>query len=168
MKLAPVIKWIPVKLLLAALVLGGCSDDTKEAIITVQEDGKPARTLRIVVEDGDDVIVEDPYIEEIQAISAAYMEVRTRYINDRESMTLEERKAFGELQRTSGERIRELQALRKRYIIAQMKKYHGVDCIAEGGEGESKTPGQATVDYLKSFQKQKEPEATGESTAIEE
>ena len=37
MKLAPVMKWIPVKLLLAALVLGGCSDDTKEATITVQE-----------------------------------------------------------------------------------------------------------------------------------
>ena len=168
MKLAPVMKWIPVKLLLAALVLSGCSDDAKEATITLQEDGKPARTLRIVVEDGDDVIVEDPYIEEIQAISAAYMEVRTRYINDRESMTLEERKAFGELQRTSGERIRELQYQRKKYIIAQMKKYHGVNCIAGGGEGESRTPGEATVEYLKSWQKQKEPEEAKESATNEE
>jgi hypothetical protein len=161
-------KLIDLFLLLTVLALCACSDQSDETTVTVQENGKPARTLRIIVEDGDDVIVEDPYIEEIQAISAAYMEVRTRYINDRESMTPEELKGFGELQRTSGERIRELQYQRKKYIIAQMKQYHGVDCIAEGGEGESKTPGQATVDYLKSFQKQKKPEDASESAATEE
>jgi len=143
-------KRIDAILLFIVLSLCGCSDKAEEAVVTIEADGQPARTIRIVVEEGDDVIVEDPYIEEIEAISAAYMKARTRFLNERQSMTPEEREAFGQLQSASGERIRELQALRKQYIIAQMKKHHGVRFVAKAGE--QAKAGQSTRDYFQRLQ----------------
>ncbi len=149
-------KRIELILLLTGLALCGCSDHTEEATVIVEADDQPTHAIRIVVEDGDDVVIEDPYIEEIEAISAAYMQERARYLNGRESMTPEELEAFGELQSTSGERIRALQAQRKQYIITQMKQHHGVRFVVESDE-EVKA-GQATSDYLKGLRESQSSE----------
>ncbi|MBC2592850.1 hypothetical protein H5P28_01120 [Ruficoccus amylovorans] len=142
-------KLIYLPLLLAVLALCVCSDAPNETTITVHEDAKPVRTIRIIVEKGDDVVIEDPYIEKIEALSAAYMKERSRYIQERQSMTDEERRAFGDLRRSTHQRVSELQSMRKQFILAQMKKYNGVNFVFEDGEG--KTPGESTMDYLKGF-----------------
>lgn len=143
-------KCIEIILLLTVFALCGCSDQTEEATVIVEADDQPTRAIRIVVEDGDDVVIEDPYIEEIEAISAAYMQERARYLNERESMTPEERAAFGDLRRSSNERIRALQAQRKQYIIEQMKQHQGVRFVVEADGARSAA--EETVNYFKGLQ----------------
>lgn len=117
-------KLTAIMLLTSSLAICGCSSE-RQADMTIAEDGQPARTIRIIVEGKDDVIIEDPYIAEIEALSAEYMQERERVMKERDTMSREERKAFSELQKTSGARIRELQRLRKTYLIAQMKAHDG-------------------------------------------
>lgn len=119
-------------LLAASLAICGCGGEKQEAEITITEDGQPARTIRITVEGKDDVIIEDPYIAEIEALSAEYMKQRSRYIKEHESMTREERKAFGDLRDQTGSRVQELQSLRKKFIIEKMKEHGGTNFTVEG------------------------------------
>ncbi|MDQ8195663.1 hypothetical protein QEH59_14610 [Coraliomargarita sp. SDUM461004] len=137
---------------IASLALVACSDDSKEAEITIQQNGEPARTLRITVEGKKDVVIEDPYIEEIETLSAEYKSQRSKYIREHKSMTPEQRKAFGELRDGTGERVRELQKLRKQYIREQMEKYDGINVVVEAVDRAQAS--EKTSDYLNSLQKQ--------------
>ncbi|WP_269541664.1 hypothetical protein [Cerasicoccus fimbriatus] len=133
-----------------SLAFYGCSDDQQEATIAIAEKGQPARTINIIVEGKENVIIEDPYIEEIETLSAEYMEQRSRYIKEHESMTREERKAFGELRDQTGSRVQELQSLRKKYIIEKMKEHGGIDFKVEASAANgTRTTGS---DYFKGIQ----------------
>jgi len=126
-------KSILVLLILALLAISGCSDSgqTQEAKITVEEEGLPARTIRIKVEDKKDVVIEDPYIAEIETLSAEYQKQRSRYIKENATMTSEERKAFGDLRDRTGEQVRKLQGERKAYIREKMKEHNGINFTIE-------------------------------------
>ncbi len=137
---------------IASLALVACSDDSKEAEITIQKNGEPARTLRITVEGKKDVVIEDPYIAEIETLSAEYRSQRSKYIREHTDMTPEQRKAFGELRDETGERVRELQKLRKQYIREQMNKHNGIDVVVEAVDRAQAS--EKTSDYLNSLQKQ--------------
>jgi len=144
-------KFIGIVLLVTSFTLCGCGGDKQETEITITEDGQPARMIRIIVEGKNDVVIEDPYIAEIEAISAEYMKERERVMKEHETMSREEIKAFGDLQKKSGARIRELQRERRAYLIDQMKEHNGSSYrVEDQGTDEAM---QDLGEYLKGFQK---------------
>jgi len=148
-------KSIGLILLTASLAICGCGGEKREAQITIAEDGQPARTISIIVEGKDDVIIEDPYIAEIEAISAEYMKERERIKTEGDEMSREERQAFGDLRKSSGKRIRELQRLRRDFIREQMTEHGGVRFILTDSEDAEDGMNEAlktTGDYLQGLQ----------------
>ena len=143
-------KTIYLPLILVLLVFTACSNDSQEAEVTIEEAGEPARTIRITVEGKKDVVIEDPYIEEIEALSAEYLLRRNDFIKNRKAMTPEERKAYSAYSTETGEYVRKLQNARKDFIREQMKTHDGINVTAEI-EGANQAIGE-TRDYLKGIQ----------------
>ncbi len=119
-------------LILVSLAFVACSKESQEVEVIIEEAGEPSRTIRITVEGKKDVIIEDPYIEEIETLSAEYIERRNDFIKNRKIMTPEERKAYSVYSTETGEYVRELQDRRKDFIREQMKAHNGVSFTAEG------------------------------------
>jgi len=139
-------KILYIPLILFSLTFVACSDDSHEAEITIEEEGESTRTIRIIVEGKKDVVIEDPYIEEIETLSAEYIIRRNDFIKNRKSMTREEQKAYSVYSTETGKYVRELQYKRKTYLREQMKAHNGSSFAAEK-EGHNQAL-QETRDYF--------------------
>jgi len=126
-------KLTTIALVISSLLIG-CSETPQETEIKVQADGKPLQTIHIAVEGKKDVVVEDPFIGEIQTLSTEFDAKRSHFLKERNNMTKEQRKAYGEYRDTTAERIRELQSQRKAYIAEQMKLHNGTDFKLVGSD----------------------------------
>lgn len=136
--------------LFATCFLIGCSDTPKETEISIKENGKPVSSIRITVEGKKDVVIEDPYIDEIETLSSEFQARRSHFIKERKNMSSEERKAYGEYRDKTGERMRHLQAERKRFIIEKMKEFNGTDFKLEGSKSSDST--DDTKQYFEALQ----------------
>ena len=121
-----------IALVISSLLIG-CSETPQEADIKVQANGKPLHSIRITVEGEKDIVIEDPYIDEIQTLSEEFKARRSHFMKEYKNMSSEEREAYGDFRDNSGERMRDLQAKRKRFIIEKMKEFGGTDFKLEGG-----------------------------------
>ena len=143
----PIGKQFGILLLATLITIGGCSKSPSEAEITIEVDGEPTRTIRISIEGKEDVIIEDPFIEEIEALSKAYRKRRTQFAKEHKDMTLAEVDAYSNYADSTAERVRDLQKQRKAYIFAQVKEHNGTSYTTEG-EGFNEAI-EETNDYFK-------------------
>ncbi len=123
------------------VLLFGCSERPQEVEISVQGEGLPDHSIRILIEGRKDVLVEDPYAEEIQRLSNEFETRRSRYVKELQNLTPEERKAYGIFRDQTGERIRELQKLRRDYVRAKMDELGGTSFQLEQDDFKSSTEG---------------------------
>ena len=109
----------------------GCSEKDTETEITIETKGEPRRTIRISVEGEKDVVIEDPYIEEIELLSQEYKQRRAHFAKNHRDLTREQVDAYSAYAESAANRMRELQGLRKSYILEQMKKHNGSSFTTE-------------------------------------
>ncbi len=143
-------KYSPAIISAILFLLCSCSKQPQEAEIVIKEDGKTASVIRITVEGGEEVVIDDPYADEINALKAYAQEKRSHFLENRDAMTSEERKAFGEYRDKAGARIRELQKLQNSYIRARMKEVDGISFKLEASDF-NQAVGSAS-EYLKGLE----------------
>jgi len=108
---------------LVFLALIGCSDKPLEAKIEIRFEESPKHSIRLSVDGKDDVVIEDPYVEQIQELSSEFDERRSAFLREHESMSRVERAAYGDYRDRTAARIRELQSLRKAFIRDKLREH---------------------------------------------
>ena len=119
-------------ILLLSIACLGCSERATEAEITIETEGEPRRTIRISIEGEKDVVIEDPYIEEIESLSQEYKQRRAQFAKGYKELTREQVDAYSAYAKSAANRMRELQGLRKSYILEKMKEHNGSSFTTEG------------------------------------
>ncbi len=136
---------------LSLLLAAGCSNANKPVEITVKSEDSSPYKIRITVDDKEDVVIDDPYEAKIQELSRGFAADRSHFIQNRESMSSEQRKAYGKRRDEVAAEIRELDKLRRSHIRAQMEVHQGVGFTLEFVESE--TDAKSTSNYLESLEK---------------
>lgn len=140
-------------IMLSPIVLAavcGCSSNQPATEVIVQEEDGSTHAIRITVEGEDDVMIEDPYIVELHALSTEFDQRRADFIRRYKSMSPEERRAYGEYRDDAAQRIRDLQETRKNFIRDKMKEVGGISFKLEGSELDKAIEG--TGEYLERTQ----------------
>ncbi|MCB1120619.1 MAG: hypothetical protein KJT03_03650 [Verrucomicrobiae bacterium] len=127
-----IIKQFTLLLLILAVAGFGCSEKSTEAEITIETQGEPRRTIRISIEGEKDVVIDDPYIEEIESLSQEYKQRRAQFAKSHRDLTREQVDAYSAYADAAAERMRELQKLRKSYILEKMKEHNASSFTTEG------------------------------------
>ena len=131
MKLITIITIFPIALL-------SCSEAPLKSEIVVRDEGKGSHEILITIEGKENAAIDDPYRDELQALSRELKARRKHFIRNHERMTSEERRAYGEFRDQSAGRIRELNKLRREYIRAKMQELNGSGYrLDESGFGEA-------------------------------
>ncbi len=133
------------------LLASGCTQSGEPIEVIVKQEGNSLYTIHITVEGKKDVVIDDPYEDKIQELSRAFAAERANYIENRASMSSEQRKAYGKLRDSTAAQIRELDKLRRAHIRTQMEAHNGVGFTLETRESATST--QDTKDYFESLEK---------------
>ena len=128
----------------------GCSEKEPATEITIRTEAEPRRTIRITVEGQTDVIIDDPFIEEIELLSKEYKRRRAQFAKEHRELTREQVNAYSQYADTAADQMRELQTERKSYILGKMKEYKGTSYTTDT-EAFSGTL-EETTDYFKDLQ----------------
>ncbi len=114
-----------------AIAAFGCSEKNTEAEIIIETEGESRRTIRISIEGEKDVVINDPYIEEIESLSEEYKQRRAQFAKNHRDLTREQVDAYSAYADATAERMRELQKLRKSFILEKMKEHNGSSFTTE-------------------------------------
>jgi hypothetical protein len=146
-------KHVSILFFLSLVAVSGCSKKATEADITIKTEDIPGRTIRITIEGQKDVVIKDPYIEEIETLSQEYKRRRAQFAKDHKTLNREQVDAYSQYADSAAGRMRELQGLRKSYILEKMKEHNGssytTDTEVFNGTLEE------TTDYFKGLQPSK-------------